>query len=313
MPTDPAIPPAQPPNAGPQPAAVQAHLRRAARAAAAPWLHTEVARRMAERLPVVKAQPEVVLDWWSALGGGVEALRRQYPRARIEAVEPNAALAERSARALRRPWWSPRRWREPAGQAWLEGRLPPGERAQLLWSNLMLHWTADPAALFVRWHAALAVDGFLMFSCFGPDTLRELRALYARLGEPPPAHAFIDMHDLGDALVRAGFADPVMDMEPIALSWPDAARALAELRTLGGNASAARHAGLRTPRWHARRLAAIGDELAGPDGRPRMSFEIVYGHAFKPAPRLRVATETRIGVEALRGMARAGAKPAARD
>lgn len=295
---------------GPQPAAVQAYLRRAAQASAAPWLHGEIARRMAERLAIVKATPSVVIDWWAAQGGGAAALRTQYPRARIEAVEPNAALARRSARDARWPWWSPRRWTQRAMPVWHEADAPRDGRAKLLWSNMMLHWSADPALQFAQWREAVAVDGFVMFSCFGPDTLRELRSLYQRLGWAAPGHAFIDMHDLGDAMVQAGFADPVMDMEQLTLTWADASAALLELRTLGGNAAAQRHAGLRTPRWRARLLSELETALAGSDGRLHLSFEIVYGHAFRPLPRVRVAAETRVSVEALRSLARAGSKPA---
>lgn len=300
--------PAPAPSPSAVPSAVDAHLRRAARAAAAPWLHGEVARRMAQRLEVVRAQPAMVLDWWGALGGGREALQARYPQARVEAVEPTAALAERSARAVAAPWWKPSRWRA-APAVWREDRLPPDGHAQLLWSNMMLHWSAAPHEVFARWHRLLAVDGFVMFSCFGPDTLRELRALYRRLGEPPPAHAFIDMHDLGDALLAAGFADPVMDMETVRLGWSDARAALAELRTLGGNASAQRAAGLRTPRRHGRLLAEMDRALRDAEGRVALGFEIVYGHAFKPPPRTRAASETRVSVDALRATARGGGRP----
>lgn len=295
---------------GAQPAAVQALLRRAAIASEAPWLHREVARRMAERLAIVKAEPDCVIDWWSAQGGGRSALQGQYPKARIESVEPTAPLVERARRAARPAWWSVRRWVGPAPAAWLQAEAPHCARAGLLWSNMMLHWADDPAMVFARWREAVAVGGFVMFSCFGPDTLRELHALYARLGWGPPGHAFIDMHDLGDALVRAGFADPVMDMETLTLTWADAESALAELRALGGNAAAARWPGLRTPRWRARLLDELQRALAGADGRLRLSFEIVQGHAFQPPPRVRVAAETRLSAETLRSLARAGRPPA---
>lgn len=294
---------------GAQPAAVQAQLRRAALAGEAPWLHREVARRMAERLAIVKASPDCVIDWWSARGGGRAALQAHYPTARIEMVEPTPALAESSRLAARAPWWTPRRWLRPAPAAWLESQAPRDGRAGLLWSNMMLHWVADPAPVFERWREAVSVGGFVMFSCFGPDTLRELQALYRRLGWGMPAHAFIDMHDLGDALVQAGFADPVMDMETLTLTWADAQAALAELRGLGSNAAGSRFAGWRTPRWQARLLDELRSALAGPDGRLSLSFEIVQGHAFQPPPRLRVTAETRVPVETLRRLARAGQRP----
>lgn len=263
---------------------------------------------MALRLEVVRAQPARVIDWWSALGGGSGELRAHCPRAGIEAVEPTDALLQRSRQALRTPWWSPKGWGAASPSFARDDAAADAARADLLWANMTLHWSADPAATFARWHAALALDGFVMFSCFGPDTLLELRSLYARLGEPPPAHAFVDMHDLGDAMVRAGFADPVMDMERLTLTWGDATSLLAELRTLGGNAAARRCPGLRTPAWLARLTSLLDAELAGPDGRLRLSFEIVYGHAFKPAPRVPVAAQSTVSVDALRTMARRGGK-----
>jgi malonyl-CoA O-methyltransferase len=154
-----------------------------------------------------------------------------------------------------------------------------------------------------RWQRALAPDGFLMFSSFGPDTLRELRALYARLGWPAPTPAFVDMHDLGDMLVQAGFADPVMDQETLTLSWPTPQAMLAELRGLGGNIAPDRMAGLRTPRWRARLEAAL-QSLAGADGRLHASFEIAYGHAFKALPRAQAGAPTTVSLEEMRALVR---------
>jgi malonyl-CoA O-methyltransferase len=113
------------------------------------------------------------------------------------------------------------------------------------------------------------------------------------------------MHDLGDMLVGAGFAEPVMDQESLRLTWATPAALLAELRGLGINADLSRHAGLRTPRWRARLESALA-ERAGADGRIGLEFELVYGHAFKPPPRLRVAGQTQVSVDELQRMARAG-------
>lgn len=292
---------ADPSLSGAQAAAVAAHLRRAARADAPPWLHGEVARRMAQRLAMVRAKPTRIVECWAALGHS-EALREHYPRALIEVCEPTLALAARDARG--RPWWHLKRWSRNAPQVWCEPQEPPAGEAQLLWSNMMLHWEADPAIRLRRWYAALATDGFLMFSCFGPDTLRALRALYQRLGWGAPAHDFIDMHDLGDAMVRAGFAEPVVDMERLTLTWGDVDALLVELRGLGGNAAASRNPGLRTPRWRAQLRDELRASLTQPDGRLALGFEIVYGHAFKPPPRVPVASETRVTVDALRALAR---------
>jgi malonyl-CoA O-methyltransferase len=282
--------------------AVSAALRRLVRAPQPPWLHTEVARRMAERLDVILQQPELVLDWWGALGAGAEHLTRRYPKARRVVVEPGAEWLARSREAAHRPWWSAARWAGAALDVVAEtSDVPQG--AQLVWANMMLHAVVDPPALFERWHGLLNVDGFVMFSCLGPGTLRELRALYARLGWPAPTPGFVDMHDLGDMLVRAGFADPVMDQETLTLQWASPAALLAELRGLGGNTAPDRTAGLRTPRWHRhleRELAA----LAGADGKINMSFEVAYGHAFKAAPKARAGALTTVSLADMQAMVR---------
>ena len=109
------------------------------------------------------------------------------------------------------------------------------------------------------------------------------------------------MHDLGDMLIEAGFAEPVMDQETVTLNWPDAEALLAELRTLGGNADLARAGGLRTPRWR-RELLAVLQPAA--ESRPALEFEVVYGHAIRPRPRLPMAAETRVGLEAMRSILR---------
>lgn len=284
--------------------AALAHVLRRLRAAdEPPWLHGEVARRMADRLAVIRKQPSRVLDWWAATGASRAVLSAAYPSAEIVAVEPEAAPAPAVS-----PWWSPRRWggAKPL-QIQAEAELPPGG-AELVWANMMLHGVADPQATMVRWHRALAVDGFLMFSTLGPGTLERLRELYAEQGWPAPFAPFVDMHDLGDMLVEAGFADPVMDQETITLTWPHAGAAIAELRTLGGNVDASRHPGLRTPRWRQRLEAALAHGTA-PGGRPALAFEIVFGHAFRPPPRPRVAPQTAVPLDDLRSMVRAGRKP----
>ena len=287
-------------------AALDAALRRLAHAAEPPWLHAEVARRMRERLAIVKSQPEVIIDWWGHAGAGAAHLAEAYPRARRIVVEPTDALAARSRGASRSPWWSARRWTQREDAVRLDtgaDPVPPGG-AGLLWSNMMLHAVADPPALLARWHRALAIDGFAMFSCLGPGSLRELHALYREQGWGDPGAAFVDMHDLGDMLLAAGFADPVMDQEVLTLTWSSPQALLAELRGLGGNASPARHAGLRTPRWRDRLLDALQSRV-GADGRLGLGFEIVYGHAFKAAPRVAPGGEAAFSVDEMRERLRA--------
>ena len=252
---------------------------------------------MEQRLDWIVRQPKCWLHW-EPVRGGLQAqalLARRYPGAKVLVSAALAQEKELALRAAARPWWHPARWRAALGRA------PAAAPAELLWANMSLHMAADPQALIQRWHSALAVDGFLMFSCFGPDTLRELRATYQSLGWPAPAHEFTDMHDWGDMLVAEGFAEPVMDMERIELTFETPQRLLQELRELGRNLHPDRFAGLRGRGWGERLHQALL-RLADPaqDGRLKLSFEIIYGHAMRPTPRLPVGSETRFSVEDLR-------------
>jgi malonyl-CoA O-methyltransferase len=177
-------------------------------------------------------------------------------------IEPEPALAAATGQALSAPWWSARRWQ--GGKARFDAT--PEDGVDLLWANMSLHMAADPEALISHWHKLVATDGFLMFSCLGPDTVRELRALHARLGWPAAGHEFTDMHDWGDMLVHAGFAEPVMDMERIVLTWATPEAALAELRTLGRNLHPARFAALRGKAWHQALKKALPELAPAEDG-----------------------------------------------
>jgi malonyl-CoA O-methyltransferase len=292
-------------------------IGRLQRADAAPWLHTEVARRMAERLSVIKLRPQIILDWEARAGGGHQALQAAYagggPTPQVLAVESGPAHAggdtalTAQAASSARPWWSLSRWRPsgpPAPAALGPSQVVAGA-AQLVWSNMALHAQEDPSALIAQWHRALAVDGFLMFSCLGPGSLPELRSLYAARAWGPPMAPLVDMHDLGDMLVAAGFADPVMDQEQIVLTWADAGACLKELRTLGANVDPHRFAGLRTPRWRDQLLDSLSElSLNRGDGRIALTFEVAYGHAFRPPARARVAAESRVDLADFRAMTR---------
>jgi len=272
--------------------------------AGAPWLHEEVGRRMAERLQWIRLEPRAWADW-EPVRGGMEAHRvvaAHYPRAERWIAEFEGKRAELARKALANAWWR-------FNAAAVHHGAPPEGGVQMLWANMALHMAADPQALIAQWHRALATDGFLMFTCLGPDTLRELRALYASLGWPAPAHDFTDMHDWGDMLVHGGFAEPVMDMERITLTWPTAERMLTELRALGANLSRFRFPALRGRRWRREFEDAAGERLRTPDGTLALTFEIVYGHALKPAPRIRVADESAISVKDMQALLRSGRKP----
>ena len=267
------------------------------------WLHTEVARRMEDRLQWIRQVPQRWVDWSPTLGGweAADLIARRYPKAQCDVVEPGDLRRVQALGRLTPPWWQP--WKS---RPQVLAQPNPGQ-ASMLWSNMALHAHPDPQALLRQWHAALSVDGFLMFSCLGPDSLREVREMYRQQGWPAPTHSLTDMHDWGDLLVQAGFAEPVMDMERITLTYADANALLADLRTLGRNLHPGRFGALRGRQWRERLRASLaglasrsGD--ASVPGRLSLTFEIIYGHALKPAARVRVASETQVPLQDLKAM-----------
>jgi len=255
---------------------------------------------MEERLDIIRLQPQAWAHWEPLQGGlGVQALlARRYPDASCFMAFALARHAQIASKKIANPWWKPARWTGPQTHL----LAPPDGAVQMVWANMQLHQSPDPQALLAQWHRALAVDGFLMFSCLGPDTLRELRALYLEAGWGPPGHEFTDMHDWGDMLVAAGFAEPVMDMERITLTFETPQRLLAELRTLGRNLHPARFATLRGRRWLDGLHQRLADRLADPEqgGRLSLTFEVIYGHALKPARRLDLRPETSLSLDEMR-------------
>jgi malonyl-CoA O-methyltransferase len=284
---------------GMDPAAVERWERRQVHVS--PWLHEEVGSRMAQRLAWIKAQPSAWMSW-EPVHAGIQAHRTvaaTYPKARVLV---QSRWVEHTLSALKDA--APEsaglmgRWRYTAPSL-------ADDRASvdMLWANMALHTTHLPQTMLRRWHASLKPDGFLMFSCLGPDSLAEIRRVYALLGWPAPTHAFTDMHDWGDMLVQAGFAEPVMDMERITLSYSSSSAMLDELRSLGGNLSSARAVGSRGRQWLAGWHSAMEEHLPrASDGRLLLTFEVIYGHAFKGETRIPVAKTSAVPLESMRTM-----------
>jgi malonyl-CoA O-methyltransferase len=279
--------------------ALRRHQQRVAALTHPHWLHEEVARRMAQRLPVIRHRPKRVLNWQAAISGSAKVLARAYPKAQIVSQGVPQAPVPRA-------WW---RLGLQAASA-TAGRAGGAQAAaDLVWANMALHFDADPPSLMQAWKRALAPEGFLMFSTLGPGSLREVQKVFDSRGWGPAFAPFVDMHDLGDMLVNAGFADPVMDQEILSLHWADAQAMLNELRTWGGNAAVDRFAGLRARGWKSRLEQALQTQLANLDGRPMLQLELVYGHAFQAAPRAAVAPQTTLPLDDMRQMLRNGRRP----
>ena len=247
-------------------------------------LSRAIGEQMDARLNGIVHTPQQVLDLGCGTGRDLAALARRYPEARLTAVDLSPAMVARIPHPRGLMARLTGRRRAPQRVA-AHAEALPFARGQfdLLWSNLMLNWLDDPTAAVDEMHRVMRVGGMLMFATLGPDTLKELRAA---LNDTQAAHVhrFIDMHDIGDALVRAGFSDPVMDMETLTLTYTDFDALVADLRQSGStNASIARPRGLgNRARWQ---RARAHYETLRRDGRLPATFEVVYGHAWKPAPK----------------------------
>ena len=263
------------------------------RIAASDFLRREIARRMSERLDLIKLIPPSVLDVGCGAGDDLLLLRQRYPQAHLFGVDLSPAMLDAASTRLKGAQSALQRLfsrlfssHQPIAQldcADFAALPQPDSRIGLLWSNLALHWHPQPQAVFAEWRRVLETDGLLMFSCFGPDTFRELRLAFAAANNAPHTLPFTDMHDLGDMLLHAGFTTPVMDMEMLTVTYDSADKLIADVRAFGGNPLAARQRGLLGRQAHARFTQAL-EAQRNADGKVPLTFEIVYGHAFKPAP-----------------------------
>jgi malonyl-CoA O-methyltransferase len=239
---------------------------------------------MLERLDYVKLAPRRILDAGSGPSPQAAGLLKRYRAAELVALDFSLPMLQ----ALPRPGWLGRMaGKRPALAVCADlGRIPLASRScALVWSNMALHWAADPQLAIGEFQRVLEVEGLLMFSTLGPDTLKELRAAFPGTGGAPPhVHGFIDMHDLGDMLVAAGFAAPVMDTETITLTYESVDAMVADLRATGQTCALGGRARglLGKGRWN---LAREALERGLRDGRLPATIEVVYGHAWKPAPR----------------------------
>lgn len=282
-------------------ARVRRLFARPARITASDFLRREIAARMHERLALVKIAPRRVLDAGCGAGADLGLLQKDYPAAQIVGIDAAPAMldmAKAPASALTSLNGLLSRWLPAKAGVDLLcadfGNLPFAPNSvDLVWSNLALHWHPQPDRVFAEWRRVLRVEGLLMFSNFGPDTFRELRTAFAAVDDTPHALPFVDMHDFGDQLVEAGFSTPVMDMEIITVTYDTAEALLADVRALGGNPLATRARGLVGRQAWSKMLTAL-ERGRRSDGKLGLTFEVIYGHAFRPAPRVTAGGEAII-------------------
>lgn len=261
-------------------------------------IQSELRARLLERLDVVRLQPASVLDLGAGTGHAARALKQRYRAALVVAVDASSEMLRQSSR--QQSWL--RRFERVAADA---HRLPVrSESVDLVFSNLMLEWCHDPDAVFAEVRRVLRPGGLFTFATLGPDTLRELRDAWGTLDRGTHVHRFIDMHDLGDALVRARLAEPVMDTERLTITYPSLDALLRELKSSGSrNIAHGRARGLTSqPRLGQRER--IGAALTR-NGRIAVSVEVVYGQAWAAAARAgdsggRHGAEVRIPIASIR-------------
>jgi malonyl-CoA O-methyltransferase len=250
-------------------------------------LQREIERRMLDRLDYIRVQPARILDAGCGAGRGLVSLGRRFPNADLLGVD----FAQSALRAARRSESRlARAWRSLAGPALTYvcadfSHLPfRSGSVAMVWSNLALAWAADPLSALREIHRVLSPGGLLMFSTYGPDTLKELRSAFAAGSGTSHVHSFVDMHDLGDMLVASGFAAPVMDMETLTLTYADVAALARDLKVSGQTcAGIGRRPGLMGRGVWRRMLESYESRRSG--GRLAASVEALYGHAWKGEPR----------------------------
>ncbi|MDH3220191.1 MAG: malonyl-ACP O-methyltransferase BioC [Gammaproteobacteria bacterium] len=237
-------------------------------------LQEEVLTRLLQRLQYIRHRPETIIDIGCGTGKGIPGLQKRYPRARVYAADIALEMLL-YARSRYRPLT-----RKRLIAADME-RLPFAPRSfDLVFSSLALQWANDLRATLAEFARIAKPGSLLMFASFGPGTLQELAASWEDLDRHPHVHQFVDMHDVGDAMLAAGFTNPVVDAERIRMEYGEFRMLLGDLKNIGAtNAEVSRRRGLMTPA-KLRSLEARYREHGFEDGKFVASYEVVYGHAW---------------------------------
>ena len=242
-------------------------------------LQREVADRLLERLDLLKMIPQSILDLGSGTGYCSEALATRYPKARITALDMAGAMVNKTRKRF--STWS--RFRR--GHQFVCGdaeSLPFADNSfEMIFSNLTIQWCGDLGQTFAEMKRVLKPGGVILYTTLGPDTLKELRNSWASVDEGVHVNTFLDMHDVGDAMLRSRLAEPVMDMELLTMAYEDAMTLMRDLKTLGAhNVNPGRRSGLTAPKKLKAVMQAY-ESFRSADGMLPASYEVVYGHAWK--------------------------------
>ena len=239
-------------------------------------LQKQVGQRMLERLDFIRLQPGVVLDIGCGTGSGLLALKKRYKKSWVLGMDFAEGMIRQARSRSRLPWQRPL-----LAVADIEALPIAPDSIDLLFSNLTLQWCSDLPRVFSGIFNTLRPDGLFLFSTLGPDTLHELRSSWSEVDDRPHVIQFPDMHNVGDALVGAGFADVVMDIERVTMTYDSPREAIESLRAIGAvNRDAGRTRGLLGPGQWKLMLNAY-EQFRQEDGRYPVTYEVVFGHALR--------------------------------
>jgi len=242
-------------------------------------LQQEVANRLVERMDYMSMKPVSILDAGAGTGFISQRLASRYPKAKITGLDLafNMLKQAKSKRSLKQ------RWNKQFNyiNAEVENIPLADASVDLVISGLTLQWCQDLPKVFKEFRRILAPDGLLLFSTFGPDTLKELRQSWAKVDELAHVNAFTDMHDVGDALMQSGFADPVMDMEMLTMTYEDVKTVMCDLKQIGAHNVMHGRPHTMTGKNKLKNMMHAYEQFRD-DGLLPVSYEIVYGHAWVP-------------------------------
>lgn len=239
-------------------------------------LQQQVGKSLLTRLRGIRCQPQTILDLGCGTGYFESFLKELYPTAKIIGLDKSDGMLAQA------------QLKEAEYQLkdihWVNGcaeDLPFSDHSfELVYSNLMLHWSNNFVKCLKEIHRILKPEGLLLFSMVGPDTLQELRYCWKTIDEQPHVHQFVDMHDLGDNLLQTSFAYPVMDIEYFTLLYSEALDLMKELKKLGvQNIAQNRQRGL-TSKGALKKLIRTYESFRSEEGKLPATWEIIYGHAW---------------------------------
>ena len=241
-------------------------------------LQQTIAQRLLERLDLIKLQPQRILDVGAGTGQLTLQLTRRYKNCEVIALDLAPAMLKLARQRLGTldKWFGKQRF--ICGDA---DHLPLADNSvDMIISNFAIQWCSDLDQTFTEFQRVLKPNGLLLFTTFGPDTLKELRQAWRTVDDAIHVNSFIDMHDIGDAMMRAKFSDPVMDTERLTLTYKDGMAVMRDLKAMGAhNVSAGRSHAL-TGKQKLQQMLNAYDTFRNSAGLLPATYEVVYGHAW---------------------------------